>query len=284
METLIIGSTVCDVVVNIDHLPKVGEDILIQQQQFNIGGCGFNVAWIFHLLELPYTLFSPIGKGIYGDFINNYFKQHHLAVHLESDDYNGCCYSLVNKEGERTFICEHGTEYFYKQEWFDRLDGSKFQQVYICRLEIEEKTGDTIIDWLEKNTHLQLFFAPGPRIHFIDDIKLNRIFALQPILHLNETEALSYTNTTSLEEASRLLRKRTHNTVIITLGSKGAYYNNGSSHYVAGIKDVVVKDTIGAGDSHIGSIMAFLSKHDDLNTAIEKANRIAAKVVSQTGL
>ena len=42
-------------------------------------------------------------------------------------------------------------------------------------------------------------------------------------------------------------------------------------------------DTIGAGDSHIGTIIACLSKDKNLEFAIEQANKIAAKVVSVKG-
>ena len=52
---------------------------------------------------------------------------------------NGCCYCLVDDSGERTFICEHGAEYFYQASWFDQLDANNYQQVYVCGLEIEEE-------------------------------------------------------------------------------------------------------------------------------------------------
>lgn len=81
-------------------------------------------------------------------------KQHFLAneipILIETDQRNGCCYCLVDDSGERTFICEHGAEYFYQPEWLENLDTSLYDQVYICGLEIEEATGQYIIDFLER--------------------------------------------------------------------------------------------------------------------------------------
>ena len=39
-------------------------------------------------------------------------------------------------------------------------------------------------------------------------------------------------------------------------------------------------DTIGAGDSHIGSVIACLKKGDSLHDAIAKANRVSSAVVA----
>ena len=44
-----------------------------------------------------------------------------------------------------------------------------------------------------------------------------------------------------------------------------------------------VVDTIGAGDSHIGAIMAGLSKGLSFDEAIKLANKVAAQVVSVQG-
>ena len=45
---------------------------------------------------------------------------------------------MVDKQGERTFLCEHGAEYVFHKEWFTQLDMSLYQAIYICGLDIEE--------------------------------------------------------------------------------------------------------------------------------------------------
>lgn len=160
---------------------------------------------------------------------------------------------------------------------------SSFQQVYICGLEIEEKTGDIIIDFLEKHPHMQIYFAPGPRIDFIDKIKMQRIFALHPIVHLNQQELLTYTRHNRLAESLKIIYQETKNLIIVTLGEKGCVLFDGKEISMYPSVPTHIVNTIGAGDSHLGTIIACQALHDDWMIALNKANQIAAKVVSQEG-
>ena len=111
---------------------------------------------------------------------------------------------------------------------------------------------------------------------------MNRILSLSPILHLNDKEILEYTNKSSIEEASTYLYSITHNLIIVTLGKNGSYYFDGNHHYYDSVPTNVI-DTIGAGDSHIGTIIAMLYKKKSLDECMVKANEIASLVVSQKG-
>ena len=68
-EILVIGSTVADVIVNVDVLPATAQDIHVKSQTVSLGGCAYNVSAMIDLFGVPYTLFSPVGKGVYGDFV-----------------------------------------------------------------------------------------------------------------------------------------------------------------------------------------------------------------------
>lgn len=281
-KVLVIGSSVCDVIINIQRIPQQGEDENIISQSFQMGGCAFNVASMLQYFDIPFDLFSPIGKGIYGEFVKKHFINENIPIMIETNQDNGCCYCLVDESGERTFICEHKAEYIFEKEWFQYLQPKDYQYVYICGLEIEEQTGQYIIEFLEQNPHLQVVFAPSPRICKIHPEKMERIFALHPIIHLNQQEILQYTHHDSIENAAIDLYTHTHQIVIVTLGDKGCYYYDGNHHYVSGYQ-VQVVDTIGAGDSHIGTILAMLYQGKTLNECMIKANQIASIVVSQKG-
>lgn len=281
-KVLVIGSSVCDVIINIQQIPKQGEDENIISQSFHAGGCALNVASMLKYFHIPFDLFSPIGQGIYGEFVKRSLMKNHIPIMIESNQNNGCCYCLVDQTGERTFICEHGAEYRFEEEWFAYLCPQDYQYVYICGLEIEEETGEYIIEFLEQNPHLQVVFAPSPRICMIDQEKMKRIFSLHPIIHLNEYEILEFTHQNYIERAAIDLYHQTHQIVIVTLGDKGCYYYDGNHHYISGYQ-VQVVDTIGAGDSHVGTILAMLYQNQSLEQCIRKANQIASLVVGQKG-
>ena len=283
-KVLVIGSTVVDVIIYLDHLPKTSEDVHVLRQTMSLGGCAYNVSDMIRLFEVPYTLFSPVGHGTYGHFVREALKEKGVTTPLPTPDQeNGCCYCFVEASGERTFICHHGAEYLFYPEWFSLLDPDEIDSVYICGLEIEETTGGTVVEYLENHPAYQIYFAPGPRIHIISGELIERIFDLSPILHLNETEATTFTGASTVEQAAHVLYERTKNTVIVTLGEHGAYYDDGThAAHIPGVKANQV-DTIGAGDAHMGAVISRLKQGASIEQAIADANRICAAVVETNG-
>lgn len=283
-KILVIGSTVADIIINVDYLPTTTQDVHLKSQSMSLGGCAHNVSDMIRHFDAPYILFSPVGTGIYGAFVRKELAKKGIVSPMPTPDQaNGCCYCFVEESGERTFIVDHGAEYLFYKEWFDQLDPEELNCVYICGLEIEDKTGSTVVDFLEKSG-LPIYFAPGPRIHMIGADLMERIFALHPILHLNEDEVCRYTGKDTIEEAVAALHERTGNTLIVTNGANGAYYFDESGlHHVAGVPAEKVVDTIGAGDSHCGASIACLAKGMSMDEAISKANVAAAAVVGTKG-
>lgn len=282
---MVIGSTCVDIIINIDHLPKTEEDIHPSSQSLALGGCAYNVASMIKLFHVPLTLISPVGTGFYGDYVARELERNGFPVAVRVPDReNGCCYCLVEAGGERTFMSYHGAEYTFRKEWMEPFKHTACDMVYVCGLEIEEPTGIELIEYLEEHPQREIFYAPGPRGIRISPEKTQRLYALHPVLHINEPEAKSLSGCGSIEDSAEKLFSLTSNTVIITLGDKGTYCReqSGNAYYVDGIPAPVV-DTIGAGDSHIGAVMASLSMGKSLKDAIIIANTAASAVVGVKG-
>ncbi len=283
-KILVIGSTVVDVIININYLPGTADDVHVKSQQFSLGGCAFNVASTIENFNTPHILFSPIGTGLYGDYVRSEFEKiGRLSPIKTPNKDNGCCYCFVEDNGERTFVSYHGAEYLIYKKWLLEIDMNEIDSVYICGLEIEDKTGGEITEFLESHKEKTIFFAPGPRINDIDSSLLKRVFNLNPIMHLNEAEIFDYTKETDLKTAIKKLYSETNNIIIVTLAKDGAcFYNGETLEFIEGEKANQI-DTIGAGDAHIGAIMASVFNGDSLDVAIKKANKVAAKVVETKG-
>lgn len=283
-KCLVVGAAMLDIVMQIEELPERGADVYADSQTMSVGGCAYNVADILKHFEVPYTLFAPVGTGMYADMVNRKLKAagHESPVHSEKRD-NGYCLCLVEKDGERTFITLPGIECTFEKEWFDQLNVEEYNSVYVCGYEIEGEGGEQIIRFLEEHPELTVYYAPGPRIQYIGAVKHDRIYALHPILHLNEKEAKEYTGSDDVEKAAEVLCAKTGNAVIITLGGAGVYlYENEIGKIVpSGKVDVV--DTIGAGDSHIGAIIAMQQLGNNLETSLKAANQVSALVVGVQG-
>jgi sugar/nucleoside kinase (ribokinase family) len=280
---LVIGAAMLDITLNIHHLPKTGDDLSVTNQSINVGGCAYNAARILQNFHRPFTLFAPIGTGPNADIIKARLQEQHIVPPVQDPDLdNGACWCLVEADGERTFLTLNGAECFFKPEWFENLDSSAYSCVYVSSYELEGEGHEAILTFLERHPDLQVFYAPGPRIQAVDKRVHERIFALHPILHLNQEEACSYSGYAETEKAADFLKSLTEAPVIITLGKDGCLLAEKSLHSIPG-RQAKVKDTIGAGDSHIGAVMAGWMDGKSLLEAAAAANLVSAMVVETAG-
>lgn len=282
---LFLGSTCADVILRVPRLPQTGEDMNLLGQSVSLGGCAFNAcaaARCFGGAET--TLFSPVGGGLWGDWVRRALAQRGIVSPIPPVEApNGCCYCLVDGSGERTFLCEHGAEYRFRPEWLDLLGEAPYDGVYLCGLEVEEETGEVLLDYLERHPPRRLYFAPGPRLCHIPPQRMARIFALHPLTHLNAAEVTFFTRQHTVAAGAAVLAQATEGDVVVTLGGEGAYILSHGRARVVPAVPVTVRDTIGAGDAHLGAIMGCEALGMTLEEATVRANRAAAAVVSREG-
>ena len=321
---LIIGSTCVDVILRLDHLPTTGED-MHPVQRFAMGGCAFNVAQVPKAYDVDLRFVTPIGDhGVFSDFVRAHLGNAGFRGPITvPDSENGCCYCLVERSGERTFLSVHGVEYSFHAAYMDAFAGERFDYTYICGLEVEEKTGGELVAWLEAHPDITgtVVYAPGPRGIEVDADRTERILAMHPILHLNEQEAqalagMSDSENSTLAEmddseapalvemnnranpvlagmsgseepvlaAAQALHAKTGNMVIVTCGADGVLWISADgSVHSAPSVPSTVVDTIGAGDSHCGAVLTGLTLGWSESDTMRFANQIASEVVAQEG-
>ena len=288
---LIIGSTCVDVILRLDHLPTTGED-MHPVQRFAMGGCAFNVAQVPKAYDVDLRFVTPIGDhGVFSDFVRAHLDNAGFRGPITvPDSENGCCYCLVERSGERTFLSVHGIEYSFHAEYMDAFAGDRFDYTYICGLEVEETTGGELVAWLEAHPDIAgtVVYAPGPRGIEVDTDRTERILGMHPILHLNEQEAQALAGMSGSEDrvlaAAQVLHAKTGNMVIVTRGADGVLWisADGSVHSAPSVPSTVV-DTIGAGDSHCGAVLTGLTLGWTEEDTMRLANQIASEVVAQEG-
>ena len=290
-QTLVIGSTVVDVLLDIPFIPRPGEDVNVTASEYRIGGCAFNVYKTLTLFDSPALLCSPVGSGVFGRMVREYLEKEGLKPFVSLEKENGCCYCLVEPDGERSFLSYHGAEYLFSRSWMSNVDMDKIDSIFICGLEVEEETGDELVEFVYEHPELDLYFATGPRIIDIPRSRMEKLLARRdrrgkgPLLHLNESEAFNYTGEPGVEKEADYLASKTGNSVVITLGEKGCYCLEETD--AAGVflpaHPARVVDTVGAGDAHCGALIASLRKGIRLEEACVLANRAASAVVGVRG-
>lgn len=274
------GCTVIDVVMYMDHLPGYQQDVNLKRQEMRVGGCAFNVMRTIRALEVPYVFNSVVGDGVYGEFIRSYLVNEKIEYHFDQTGEHGCCYCLIDEHKDRTFISNHGIEYGFDKAGVEALGLPEGCLTYFCGLEVEERNGDDIVAFVKEHD-VKVCFAPGPRF---DHIPVNRMEAMLDhtyLLHINEEEAYRLSGKSSIHEALVALQKRTGGIVIVTEGAKGAHYISADGVGFVPSFSCEIKDTVGAGDSHCGGVLAGLALGYDLNKAVKLGNYAAMCVLSE---
>ena len=102
------------------------------------------------------------------------------------------------------------------------------------------------------------------------------------LLFCNETEALSYTQKDSIEEAAKVI-KTFSKTFAITLGAKGAVVFDGQDLIDIDAHPVTAVDSNGAGDLFAGAFMYGLTHGMSFKQSGNLASKASSQIVSQFG-
>lgn len=282
---LILGSAVIDIIVTIDRLPLAGEDIPGLQKGMIVGGCAFNVSKILDGLQIPHDLCVPVGQGMYADHIREALHEGGHEVLIEDDrEDNGYCLSLVEKDGERTFISIDGIETKWHDAWLERLHAADYDYLYASGYGFQDgnSSGEVLLRFLcGKKADAKLILDPGPRL--LGKQFEEKLLQMGTILKMNQSEAKAMGQSENVRKAAENLHHRTGQPVIITMGQAGTLLHTTEEEEIIPTVPVKVIDTIGAGDSHTAGFIAALANGKSLREACREANHIAACVVQHVG-
>lgn len=298
-KILCIGAIMADVTSHVPTLPQRGEGVVVARSEAHLGGCAFNSGNVIRQLDEPCYLFAPIGQGIYASFVRSELGKRGLqGLEVEAHLDCGSCLCLIEADGERTMVTTPGIERSFEDSWFELIDPSEYDVAFASGYEIEGSGGDAIINFVEANPHISFWYAPGPRVVGVSDEKTQRIMALRPFWHLNDLEILQYAEKTALagapenaatifdriRPAGEALAAACQNAVVVTLGAEGAaaFFPNGE-HLLVPTEAVTPVDTVGAGDTHLGALVAALHAGRSWAEALALANRMAAAVCQHPG-
>lgn len=283
-QLCLIGAAVVDIVTETPALPKRGTDVELTEKGIHVGGCALNIAIALKKLGVESINALPIGQGKWADIITAAMAEKGLTSSLQdpSGD-NGWCLALVEPDGERTFLSVSGVENNWNQQALEQLKLQDDAIIYLSGYQLSSACGEQIVTWLETlPSGIELFIDFGPRIGDIPRPLFDRLIKLKPTISLNRQEA----EVLGMQEINAFV-EQWHNQygcpLILRIDSDGALFATQDGYgNVAPFKATVV-DTIGAGDTHAGGVLAGLASGWELSDAILLGNAVASYVVSHVG-
>lgn len=283
---VVVGSTNTDMVIKADHLPAPGETVLGGNFFMAAGGKGANQAVAAQRLGGNVTFIAKTGNDIFGSQSVQLFKEEGIYTGLMVTDLvnpSGIALITIDKNAENCIVVASGANATLSPADLENATGTiSYASIVLLQLEIPVETVSFVAD-LAKSNGVTVMLNPAPACELPSSL-LQKISIITP----NEKEAemlsgVTITNLASAKEAAEIIRAKGVETVIITLGAKGAFICTGEMNEVVSAPVVNAVDTTAAGDVFCGALAVALSENQSLRNATSFACHAAALSVTKLG-
>lgn len=266
---VVFGSLNVDVMIAVDHLPLPGETVLGPGYQLTAGGKGANQALAAARAGAEVAIVGCIGRDplaetALADLRAAGVDLNHLTVVADPTGLAAIC---VDRAGENHVVVASGANRQAKAAQFpDALLGPK--TLLVLQMEVPHGENWALIRRAkEKGARILLNAAPAAPIP-------GDVLKLLDWLIVNENEARQIAAGLDIKAddartAAKVIAKASGTTVIVTLGAAGAAANLGSGGTLSvGALAIKPVDTVGAGDSFVGSFAAATDRGHDVALAL----------------
>ncbi|MBL0337005.1 MAG: ribokinase [Chitinophagaceae bacterium] len=284
-KIVVVGSANTDMVIKSERIPLPGETILGGDFFMNMGGKGANQAVAAARMGGVVTMVAKTGNDIFGkQTVEGLDKEKIFTGYIFTDDVNpsGTALIMVNGAGENCIAVAPGSNANLLPEDIQNVPVMQDADVILMQLEIPIQTVEHVAAAAKKNKQA-VILNPAPARALSDEL-LKGLYLVTP----NESEAFLLTGVTVTDESSAsraadvFLGKGVQN-VIITMGSKGAFFKNAGQSFLTGAPDVVVLDSTAAGDTFNGAIAVAITENMEWRDAVRFAITAASVSVTRLG-
>ncbi|MGI8635312.1 MAG: ribokinase [Segetibacter sp.] len=283
---VVVGSTNTDMVIKARHLPAPGETILGGDFFMNAGGKGANQAVAAQRLGGNVTFVAKTGNDIFGKQSLQLFKEEGINTNLmiiDAVNPSGVALITLDKNAENTIVVASGANATLSPDDLQNASDAIANAAFVVmQLEIPIET----VEWvaaMAKSNNVPVILNPAPACELPASL-LQKISIITP----NEKEAemltgIVITDLASAQQAAQNIRAKGVETVIITLGAKGAFICTEDINELVGAPLVQAVDTTAAGDVFNGALAVALSENQSLRNSTSFACHAAALSVTKLG-
>jgi len=293
-----LASVLVDVTVAVPSLPPRGGDVIGRSAGTAPGG-GLNALVAASRLGLHAAYAGPHGSGPNGHAVRTALRHDGVALltPASEDADTGWCLALIEPDGERTFVTVPGAEAVQDGSELARLALEPGDVVYVSGYDLAyPRSGPALARWLDGLTPLSdggpwLAFDPGPLVAEIPVQSLRIALRRTGLLTVSDRElaALVHRVGPAGAVADRPGELAGSALVLARGGAQGAVLHwlvDGQPAMLAAPAAVPpgpVVDTNGAGDAHLGALLAALHRGQPWPQALAYASRAAAWSLTRPG-
>ncbi|MES0266499.1 ribokinase [Citrobacter sedlakii] len=285
-KLVVLGSINADHILNLETFPAPGETVTGNHYQVAFGGKGANQAVAAGRSGANIAFIACTGDDDIGSSIRQQLASDNINVDPVSvidGEPTGVALIFVNGEGENVIGIHAGANAALSPARVE-AQRERIAEASALLMQLESPIDSVLAAAnIAHENHTTVVLNPAPARVLSDEL-----LALVDIITPNETEAEKLTgirveNDEDAAKAAQVLHKKGIDTVLITLGSRGVWASvKGEGQRVPGFK-VEAVDTIAAGDTFNGALIAALLEDKALSDAIRFAHAAAAIAVTRKG-
>jgi ribokinase len=283
---LVVGSSNTDMIIKLERIPRPGETILGGEFVSAAGGKGANQAVAAARAGGDVTFVARVGQDMLGDAAVAGFVRDGIDVqHVTRDQAapSGVALIFVARDGENSIAVASGANGCLSPADVKNAQAAiASTSNVLLQLETPMETVEAAVQ-LAARAKVAVILNPAPA-RVLPDTLLKLVSILTP----NETEAelltgIAVTTEATAAQAAEKLLARGVDTVILTLGARGAFVANASIRQLVPGFPVQAVDTTAAGDVFNGAMAVALGEGRPLLEAVRFANAAAAISVTRLG-
>ena len=283
---LVVGSTNTDMVIKTANLPRPGETVLGGVFFMNAGGKGANQAVAAARLGATVTFVCKTGNDIFGQQSRQLFIEEGIDtgyVFSDPEHPSGIALITVDAQAENCIAVASGANAFlFPYDLKNASIAIEQSDIVLMQLEIPMETIEFVAG-IARTQGKTVILNPAPAQPLS-----NGLLQCVNILTPNETEAsmisgIPVTDLISAYKAARTICGMGVQTVIITLGAKGALIYTDEFQEEIPAEKVEAIDTTAAGDVFNGALAVALSENKNIRDAVRFACKAASISVTRIG-
>ena len=285
----ILGIFVADLTFRTERMPNKGETYIGNSFKLGPGGKGSNQAVAARRAGAETMFITKIGKDTFGEMAMKLYADEGINskyVWEIPDMSTGAASIVVNEEtGDNAIIVVPGAADAMVPDDLDTAEaGIADCAFFMASLEVPIPVMQHGLEVAKRNG-VPTILNPAPAAILTDEV-----YGLSDYFTPNETEAailagIPVVTIEDAEEAAKIFLQRGIDTVVITLGEKGAYVRNSviNQHVPAFDMGGKVLETTGAGDAFNGGFAYALAEGMSLIEAVRFGSATAAISVTRLG-
>lgn len=281
------GQALVDLVIGVPMLPARGGNVMAGSAQRFAGGA-VNVLIAAARSGAPAVHAGAHGTGPNGDLVRTSLASAGVALSapavLERD--TGVCVVLVEPTGERTFVTTLGAERELSVAGLTASAPVPGDIVCLTGYTLLEPTREPLLTWLEGVAEgVVVLLDPGEAFAGVAAPLQQEVLARVGIWTSNAAEAAELTGEATPEACVAAMAERLPGALVVVRdGPRGCYLGGRgvAPRHVPGYPQRAV-DTNGAGDAHVGVMVAGLAAGLDPVAAATRANAAGAIKVTRRG-